>query len=172
MGTYILTPELRDELKRPQGLLIRGDFKEVTESIARIIEETKPRKIITVGDIISKSLLDKGLRVDIFIVDNKSMRRPIEPINHKADKILSLSNPAGTISEDSWRVIGEAMGFRGSVGIIVNGEEDLLAIVAVLLAPEDSIVIYGQPGEGAVMIKVNRESKERMRSIIERMEYK
>ncbi|MBS7648640.1 GTP-dependent dephospho-CoA kinase family protein, partial [Candidatus Bathyarchaeota archaeon] len=76
------------------------------------------------------------------------------------------------ITEDSWQVIGEAIKSKDSVGILVDGEEDLLAIVAVLLAPENSFVVYGQPGEGIVVIKVNEDSKRKMHEILSRMEYK
>ncbi|MEM2320309.1 MAG: GTP-dependent dephospho-CoA kinase family protein [Candidatus Bathyarchaeia archaeon] len=172
MGTYILTPDLRDELKKPLGLLIRGNIKEVTEAIGRIINDYKPSKVITVGDIISKSLLERGLRVDVFIIDNRSMRKPIERMNYRANKILNLSNPAGMITRDSWLVIGEAISSDGPVEVLVEGEEDLLTIVAVLLAPEGSMVVYGQPNEGAVVISVNKESKEKMHKIVERTEYK
>lgn len=172
MGNYILTQDLRDELKKPLGLLIRGQVRDVVEAIGKIIEDTKPSKIIAVGDIISKSLLERGLRVDVFIVDNKSMRKPIEPTNYRANKILHLSNPASTITKDSWQVIREAINSNGPVEVLVDGEEDLLTIVAVLLAPDDSIVMYGQPGEGAVIINVNKKAKEKMYEIIRRMEYK
>lgn len=172
MGTYILTPDLRNELKRPLGLLIRGNIDDVTEAIGRIIKDYKPSKVITVGDIISKSLLERGLRVDVFIIDNRSMRKPIERMIYKANKILNLSNPAGMITRDSWLVIGEAINSDGPVGVLIEGEEDLLTIVAVLLAPEGSMVMYGQPNEGAVVVSVNRETKEKMHKIVERMEYK
>jgi len=172
VGTYILTPDIRDELKKPIGSLIRGQVGEVVESIRRIIEDAKPSKIITVGDVISRSLLEGGLKVDVFIVDNKAMRKPIEPIKYTTNKTLYLSNPAGTITENSWQVIREAISSEESVKVIVDGEEDLLTIVAVLVAPDGSMVIYGQPSEGAVVINVNGESKKRMHEIIERMEYK
>lgn len=172
MGTYILTPELRDELKKPLGLLIRGTIGEVVETINRIVGGLRSGKIITVGDIISRSLFERGVKVDVFIVDNKSMRKPIEPKDYDAKRILRVSNPAGTIAEDSWRVIEEAINSEGPTGVLVDGEEDLLTIVAVLLAPEGSLVMYGQPGEGAVVIRVNEISKKKMREILERMEYK
>ncbi|MEM1514661.1 MAG: GTP-dependent dephospho-CoA kinase family protein [Candidatus Bathyarchaeia archaeon] len=172
MGAYILTPDLRNELKKPFGLLIRGEVKEVVESISRIVESTRPSKIIAIGDVISKSLLERGLRVDVFIVDDRSMRKPAEPVEYKANKVLFLVNPASTISKDSWQVIREAINSNGPVKVLVNGEEDLLTIVAVLLAPDNSMVLYGQPGEGAVIINVNKETREKMYEIIRRMEYK
>ncbi|MEM1586534.1 MAG: GTP-dependent dephospho-CoA kinase family protein [Candidatus Bathyarchaeia archaeon] len=172
MGDYVLTPGLRDYLKKPIGLLIKGQTRDVLEAISKIIKDNKPSKIIAVGDIISRSLLEGGLRVDVFIVDNRSMRKPIEPINYGANKILRLSNPAGTITKASWQVIREAINSNGPAEVLVDGEEDLLTIVAVLLAPDNSIVMYGQPGEGAVIINVNKKAKEKMYEIIGRMEYK
>ncbi|MEM1543636.1 MAG: GTP-dependent dephospho-CoA kinase family protein [Candidatus Bathyarchaeia archaeon] len=117
-------------------------------------------------------MLERKLPLDIFIVDNRSMREPIEPLEFKVDRTLMLTNPAGTITDDSWRVIGEAVNSNGLVKVLVDGEEDLLTIVAVLMAPENSLVIYGQPNEGIVVIRVNGESKNRMREIINRMECK
>lgn len=172
MGTYILTPELREKLKSPQGLLITGESQRVVDEIGKIIDTLRPRRVISVGDVISKSMLDVGLKVDVFIVDNKSMRRATEPIKYEARKTFHLVNLAGTISEEAWRVIREAIDSDGPVKILVEGEEDLLTIVAVLLAPENSIVVYGQPNEGAVVIIVDKYSKERMHKIISEMEYK
>ncbi|MEM2167045.1 MAG: GTP-dependent dephospho-CoA kinase family protein [Candidatus Bathyarchaeia archaeon] len=140
--------------------------------LRNIISSVKPKKVISVGDIVSRNMLENGLKIDIFIVDNKSMRKPIEPLYSKADKVLPLINPAGTIARDAWRVIGDAMNSDGLVEILVDGEEDLLTIVAVLLAPENSLVIYGQPEEGIVVIKVDEGSKRKMLEILNRMRRK
>jgi len=53
--------------------------------------------------------------------------------------------------------------------VLVEGEEDLLTIVAVLCAPEGSVVLYGQPGEGAVLIEVNRAAKKAFRELVASM---
>jgi len=172
LGRYILTEEVRSELKLPLGMLIKGPVNVVVKSISEIIENNRPSKIISVGDVVSRSMLENGLKVDVFIVDNKSIRKPVEPIAYKAKKTLHLVNPAGTISGEAWRVIDEAINSEGPVKVLVDGEEDLLTIVAVLLAPENSIVVYGQPGEGAVVIDVDEGAKERIYKIISRMIYK
>ncbi|MBS7606806.1 MAG: DUF359 domain-containing protein [Candidatus Bathyarchaeia archaeon] len=169
---YILTPELRDELKAPLGHLIRGSLDDVIRELKELMESVRPVKIISVGDVISRSMLERGLPLNVFIVDNKSMRRPTEPIKFRADRIMELTNPAGTIMDDAWRVIGEATKLDGLVEVLVDGEEDLLTIVAVLVAPEKSMVVYGQPNEGVVVINVDEETKARMRRILERMEHK
>ncbi len=136
-----------------------------------LIDLVKPKKIISIGDIVSRNILEKGFPLNIFIVDNKSMRELIEPINASVNKVLRLINPAGTISGDSWRVIDEAINSEGLVKVLVEGEEDLLTIVAALLAPVNSLVVYGQPNEGIVVINVTEEIKKEMREIINEMIY-
>ena len=54
--------------------------------------------------------------------------------------------------------------------IVVDGEEDLLVIPAVVLAPERSIVAYGQPNQGIVVIEVTKRNKLKCRQIIDSME--
>ena len=44
---------------------------------------------------------------------------------------------------------------------MVDGEEDLLALVAVLYAPQNSFVVYGQPHCGIVFVKVTSRRKHR-----------
>ena len=53
---------------------------------------------------------------------------------------------------------------------MVAGEEDLLTIVAVLKACENSLVVYGQPQQGVVVVKVDATSKHKAGLIVEAME--
>jgi len=170
--THILTPELRNELKHPLGLLISGSSKEVMCKLEEMVNSIKPKKVISVGDVVSRSMLERKLPLNVFIIDNKSMRKNIEPLPFKADKTLKLVNPAGTIMKEAWQIIDEAINSEGLVKVVVDGEEDLLTIVAVLLAPENSIVVYGQPDKGVVVINVTKEIKRKMYKIVSRMRYK
>ncbi|MCD6469529.1 GTP-dependent dephospho-CoA kinase family protein, partial [Candidatus Bathyarchaeota archaeon] len=142
--------------------------------LEKIIDSIKPRKVISVGDVISRSILKSGLPLDVYIVDNRSMRKPVKEKEMDANvrKVLHLVNPPGAISKDSWRIIDEAINSDDLVKILVEGEEDLLTIVATILAPINSIVVYGQPNEGIVVIKVTREAKEKMYEILNKMIYK
>ncbi len=170
MEFRILTKELRQELKAPLGMLIRGSFRQTTERLADLIDKTRPRKLITVGDRISRNAVERGLFPDVLIVDNKVMRRPIPPTEFKAEKSLRLVNPAGTLTEEAWQVVEEAVAYKGRAKILVEGEEDLITLVAVLSAPNDSLVVYGQPKEGIVVIRVNEDTKRKVRGIVDRME--
>ncbi|MDI6805914.1 MAG: DUF359 domain-containing protein, partial [Candidatus Bathyarchaeia archaeon] len=53
---------------------------------------------------------------------------------------------------------------------IVDGEEDLLTLIAVLYAPQNSFVVYGQPYEGIVVVKVTPEKKAEVSEILKTME--
>ena len=65
--------------------------------------------------------------------------------------------------------IKDAFGTRKPARVLVNGEEDLLAIPAIIFAPEGSSLFYGQPGQGIVMVTVDTAAKLRSRAILKRM---
>jgi len=165
--TLVLTPELRAELKRPLGRLIRGRPDEVFEKVSKALGG---RKLITVGDVVTYNAIRHGLRPWAAIVDGRAMRKPFKgpPSSPGWKRIFRLVNQPGTISGDAWGVVGEAIRTGHSL-VLVEGEEDLLAIVAVLCAPEGSVVLYGQPGEGAVLIEVNRAVKKAFRELVASM---
>jgi len=49
---------------------------------------------------------------------------------------------------------------RGEKEVIcVSGQEDLAVLPAILLAPMGSFVIYGQPGQGFVVVEVLEKTK-------------
>ena len=73
------------------------------------------------------------------------------------------------IRRDAWSVISEAFKSRERVRLEVRGEEDLLALVCIALAPEGAVVAYGQPDEGAVIVRVDRGAKGRVHDILRRM---
>jgi len=136
-----------------------------------LIKDVEPSKIITVGDTVSGNLKKKEIYPDILIIDNKVMRRPITPIKVCVDQTLHLRNPPGTITDEAWSIMKEALRHEKRIKILVEGEEDLLTLVAVLCAPENSIVIYGQPHEGIVVIKATKEAKEMASKLIDEMKW-
>lgn len=164
-----LTSELREELKKPQGLLLAGSFEETMKTLKELIEKEKPPAVISVGDIVSMHMLNSGLSLDILIVDNKTMRKAISPIVVDTKHTLHAKNPSGTITDEAWNAIRTAIKLEGLKKIIIDGEEDLLTIVTVLSAPKDALVIYGQPNVGVVVVKVTEQKKKDMQNIVEMM---
>jgi len=115
--------------------------------------------IISIGDATTKNILNEDIIPKIGIIDNK-IEREISKHKIEYDAItLNADNPAGTITDELWETIQKArsLATEGSnVLIIVNGEEDLAVIPCVLMAPNDSIILYGQPGEGIVVVEADK----------------
>jgi len=53
--------------------------------------------------------------------------------------------------------------------MVVEGEEDLLTLVVMVTAPLGSLVVYGQPNEGLVLVEVNGEAREKACLFLENM---
>ncbi len=160
---------MRKELKEPQGILIQGPFEETMKSLKGYIRNEKPSRIISVGDIVSQNLVEAGISVDILIIDNKTMRKTIQPITAEAQQTLYAKNPAGAITDEAWDAIKQALLDNVQTKIVIDGEEDLLTLVTVLSAPEDAFVVYGQPKVGVVLVKVTDESRKNMQRIVDLM---
>jgi uncharacterized protein (UPF0218 family) len=154
---YSATPELRAKLKEPFGMLIRGTFSETMS------------KLEIVGDTVSRNLHEYRVNPQLSITDNKRMRKRIQPRTFPKKSVIHVRNPPGTITEEAKTAIQEALECDRQVHIIVDGEEDLLALVAVLYAPEESLVVYGQPHEGIVVVKATPEKKAEAMEILEAM---
>lgn len=165
-----LTPSLRRKLQKPWGMLLRGSSAEIIEKLKLLVQEHKPSKIICVGDRVSETMLLGGFNVQLFIIDGKIMRQSITLRELPADEILHVKNPAGTITDEAFIVVSDAARCNRRIKILVDGEEDLLAMPAVLGAPEPSFVIYGQPYEGIVVVIVTAEMKRLVRDLLDEME--
>jgi uncharacterized protein (UPF0218 family) len=96
------------------------------------------------------------------------MRKKIKPRTFAA-KLFHVKNPQGTITEEAITAIKEALESDDRVHIIADGEEDLLTLVAVLYSPENSLVVYGQPHKGIVVVKVTSEKKAEAAEILKAM---
>jgi uncharacterized protein (UPF0218 family) len=140
------------------------------KKLTELIETDKPSTVISVGDTVSENMMKHGISMQVLIVDNKVMRDPIQPIVADADQTLHLKNPPGSLTEEAWTVTRKALSGKERTKVLVDGEEDLLTLVAVLLAPENSLVVYGQPHEGIVVVKVTEKKKEKVHRIVDAME--
>jgi len=105
----------------------------------------------------------------LTIIDNKIARMKIRPVWIPAKKVYRVKNPPGTLTEEAFKAVAEAMRNEEPTKIIVNGEEDLLTLLAVKEAPLNSIVLYGQPGEGVVLVKVTEEKRREIIRILSEM---
>ncbi len=161
---------LRKKLKEPLGDLLTGSQKEINFQLKKLISK-KPKKIICVGDAVSRKFTKLGLPANIKIIDNKEMRKKVKPFAFNAETIFRVKNPKGTINLAAWQALKDALK-KDEALIIIDGEEDLLALPAILSAPKGALIFYGQPKKGIVSIKVNKEKKLEAKKILDMMKIK
>ena len=165
--TRTLTPYLRRRLKRPLGKLFTPEQID-SESFRRILRDAA--RVVTVGDRVTDTMEALGRTPDIQIVDAVEERRVRKAPEVPFKKLIRVKNPAGTLTS---RAISAARrSFREvptPVRILVDGEEDLMAIPALACAPDGTVIYYGQPGVGVVVVSANEESRQRATRTLEKM---
>jgi GTP-dependent dephospho-CoA kinase len=167
---YNLTPRLRVKLKQPLGTLVRGSFTETTNRFSEMASKEQPPSIIAVGDTVSENLAKNHILVKLSIIDNKCMRKNVQPKSLGTERTFHVKNPQGTITEEAIAAIQEALQSSQRSKIVVEGEEDLLTLIAIMNAPEDSFVLYGQPHEGIVVVKATQDKKTKISELLKAME--
>ena len=162
-----LPDDLRDQLKTPLGNLVSDNDPNKENIIKKISANTT---LITVGDRTTENMLQLGLKPQIQIIDGLEKRNQcIVPADDTVNTKLSCRNPPGEITEESIQVIQKAFSCESPVRITVDGEEDLLVIPVCIHAPENSIVMYGQPNEGLVIVTITPEIRAKVQKILDAM---
>ena len=165
----IFSEEARRALKKPAGQLVKGRPDEVAEKVKRIILKEKPSKLVFVGDYTSRKLVDAGLRADLYVIDGKTERKPVKMFDVSEFRVERVKNDPGTLNPEAVEKLHELLRdeeLRDTV-LFVEGEEDLLTLAAMLSAPDGSIIVYGQPGEGNVIVRVNEDARRYAERILE-----
>ncbi len=162
-GNTLLLPEhLREVFQKPFGML----FSQVSkESLASF----DPSRIVTVGDVATKTFHTMGIAqklavVDFFVERKKTYKDFAELGFTGEEKIFESVNPASQITPSLFtclKMMFHDLDKHQQLVCRVEGEEDLAVLPVLLLAPLGSHVFYGQPkGEGLVHIEVTEEKKE------------
>ena len=175
MKKYCLPEELRAELRKLHGELYSGDGIETAKLIIKNLNNYT--KIISVGDIVTFNLLNEGVVPDISFIDRRTKRSPVSDeitngTKHAHFRTITVESPPGVITEELLNEIGKALESDDHVQIIVKGEEDLAALPAIAMAPVSSVIIYGLPDKGAVVVHVTDGKKKEIQSLLNRMKIK
>lgn len=167
MASHRLPERFRPILKRPFGILVKNEHINV-RSIERILDGCF--LLVSVGDATTEKLLSLGFRPDVEVVDSLEMRmhRSLPSSQYKTE--LKVSNEAGHITDEAIYAVSNALYAKKPVRIIVFGEEDLLALPIIATYPNDSVVSYGQPNSGMVLIRINNEFRKSATSILNEMD--
>ncbi|MBS7612567.1 DUF359 domain-containing protein [Candidatus Bathyarchaeota archaeon] len=167
----VLTEDLRRLLKKPVGILIRGAISETKYELKELLKSKEKTKLIAVGDVISKTIIEIDLKADLYVTDSRSLRMPVEEprLASIAGRVYMVRNPPGHISSEAENAVKKALADECSSWIKVEGEEDLLTLTVIAEAPLNSIVLYGQPNEGIVVVQVDEKTKQWAKNIIGNM---
>ena len=160
-----LPDSLRDALRETPGPVLSGDaIREAVKGAA---------VLVSVGDYCTKDLLQRRILPDIAIVDFKTRREErltyADVLENFGEVVREVENPPAMITKEAWLVISEAFKSKKRVRIDIRGEEDLLALVCIAIAPPGAVVLYGLPGKGAVVVRVDAHVKGLVRDILRKM---
>lgn len=156
---------LRESLKKPLGILIK-DSETTKENILKSIPHDS--FVVTIGDATTEKMIRYGITPSLQIIDGleKRMKRDLSTSGIKTN--FFCTNPPAQITNESVETIKRALKVPPA-RITVIGEEDLLVLPVCALAPENSIIFYGQPNEGLVIVKINSEIRMKSQSIMNSM---
>jgi len=160
---------MRAMLSRPLGDLVPGANVDLAAILQNVLANEKPAKLILVGDHVSRQATRAGMVPDVMIIDNLEKREKAETYAFPHSRVVTARNQAGKIEREARLAVGRAV--RGEADLVViDGEEDLLAIIAIIDAPLGSLVVYGQPNKGVVLVRVTEANKLKAKDIIQQME--
>lgn len=165
----VLPEKLREKLRKPLGKI----FKSVDNVIIHI-NSIKPTQLIAVGDIIVESLLKKKVDPDIKVIDFKSRRKELLTFKSQFSKNMQIPNKkyinrSGTINLKTAEKLKELIK-KGKGWLIVDGEEDLLALPAILYANLGSLVLYGHWQLGIIAVYIDEQTKKKSKILLNRFE--
>jgi uncharacterized protein (UPF0218 family) len=163
-GTLVRLPkEMREDLKEPLG-----------DVVAEVARELLTGRVFAVGDMVTYHLLEEGVEPDVAVVDGRTEREEVDDEIVESWRALPVTarveNEPGTVSHAVVMALRDAMEDERQSLVEVEGEEDLVALPAVVLADDGDTVVYGQPGEGMVYVGVDKGTRERAFDLLRRME--
>ena len=165
-----LTEEVREKVRKPLGSLITEPPERSMLILKDIIEREKPPKLLAVGDFVTSNMIKNRITVNLFIIDNKIMRKPVEKTATEDRTTITAHNPAGMITSEALKAVKKAVEDPTITHIIIDGEEDLLTLPVINFAPQGAIVVYGQPNIGLVIVRVTSKKKKEIKDLLDRME--
>ena len=163
----ILPEKLREEVRKPFGIVLKG-------KAAMDAAREAPRPLISVGDRCAIDLVDAGIAPDMLIFDFKikrveiaaEMKRRLAPLAANAFVVLS---GAGGISPELEIAVSKMLE-EGRGAVMVVGEDDLSALLVMARAGKGTL-IYGQPGQGAVVVELGKgDARTRAQAILRQMQ--
>jgi uncharacterized protein (UPF0218 family) len=152
----------------------RNIFKEPIGSELKESELIKHHdtKMITVGDVVSLTVRNNGIRPILSVYDGYTERREMTEFAAlvEGEEKVSVINPAGTITDELDDAVRNALTTGDTDLIRVEGEEDLALMPCILHAPEGAEIVYGWPGKGMMIVSTDDVTRKRVEELWKMME--
>lgn len=125
--------------------------------------------LIAVGDVVTYHLERAGSQPDVAVVDERTQRGAVDDEVKAAlrEPDIVVKNPPATLTRELLSALANALASDEPTTILVEGEEDLTTLPAVLAAPDGASVVYGQPNEGMVHVRVDADLRTQTRELFE-----
>ena len=153
-------------MKIPLGILLPIDQDNKTNIQKYLSDDSY---IITVGDRTTEKMIDFDLIPSLQIIDGLEKRIKRDIIKLGSAFELKIDNPAAEITLESIEIIKKAFSLNPPIRLTVNGEEDLLVLPACIHAPENSVILYGQPNKGLVLVQITTEIRNKAQALLDLM---
>lgn len=163
---YRLPERLRPVFQEPFGPVL---------STAQLLQELRrEERVVAVGDIVAKTLIEAKRDPWIIVVDYKTQRGANDPdlrwtLGSWGTKLLKVHNEPGTVSDELFHALTQALKSRATVRIEVEGEEDLAGLPVLALAKDGIVMLYGVPGKGVCVVRVSAGIRQRAQELLAQM---
>jgi pantetheine-phosphate adenylyltransferase len=158
----VLNLSQREFLSQPQGKPVESPTK-----------ENKTPLICVVGDSSLEQFIENDWAYDLGIYDYRQQREAVKSKLIKQVKTnYQTENKAGLISQPLTIELKKALhnllnkDQQSPQHLYVQGEEDLAAVALILLAPLQTRIYYGQPGEALIEMMVNLDLKKKIYQVL------
>ena len=159
-----LPDSLRGAFKEPLGRVFTDP-----ETLLAAAEAGSP--LVAVGDVVTYHLVRVGRRPDVAVIDGYTERERVDEAVADAlpEPDIEVVNPPATLSRALLEAIATALDDPDPTVIGVDGEEDLATLPAIVATPLGGSVVYGQPGEGMVLVPVTEATRATAQDLLARM---
>lgn len=144
----------------------RQFFSKPLGPITKLAKHKKKTIVAVIGDYALNQFIEKKWTYNVGVFDKLTQREPF--VTKHLDKIepdIKIVNPPGLITVDAIKKTNQII-FKNKTHIFVDGEEDLVTVALILAMPLESLIYYGQPNEGMVVLKVTEELKEKISKLL------
>ncbi|HEX9709378.1 MAG TPA: DUF359 domain-containing protein [Candidatus Thermoplasmatota archaeon] len=157
-----LPARLRERLGSPFGPVFPAD---------ELPGRTDPNlPVAAVGDVCARAAAARLPNLHFVVVDLRTKRGPIagdDPMRTWGDRAVRVASPPEVVTADLYNAVLDAAGARHRTRIVVDGEEDLAVLPAIMHMGPGATVIYGMPDRGVTAVRVDGESQRLARQFLQ-----